>query len=104
MQNSERRRVSPGDPFEGLAPELVETARKVGPAYPATALSDEFRGALRSRLVVEAARLQREPARPQRSGLLVPAAVGAAAVAGLAVLGWRTRAIPNLIARAQGSS
>lgn len=104
MANPKRRQVSPGELFEGLAPDLVETARKVGPAYPAAVPSKEFRAVLHSRLVTEAERLQREPARPQRSGLLVPAAVGAAAVAGLALLGWRTRAIPNLIGRAQGSS
>lgn len=103
MENPQRRQVRP-DLFEGLAEELVATARRVGPAYPTPALSDDFRQALHSRLIIEAERLQREPAKPQRSGLLLPAAVGAAAVASLALLGWRTKAIPNLIARAQGSS
>jgi len=86
----------------GLPPDVVETAHKLANAYPAAVPSQEFRLALRARLITEAERLQREPVTPQGSGLLVPAAVGAAAIAGIALLGWRTRAFSHLIAHAQG--
>jgi len=90
-----------GDPYAQLPGELLGTARAVASTYAPAAPSEEFRGALRARLVREASRLQSEPAGAPRSGLLVPAAVGAAAVAGLAVIAWRTRAIAGIVSHAQ---
>lgn len=84
-----------------LPDELVDTGRRIAGAYPPMPVPDEFRMALRTRLIEEAGRLQREPVTTPRPAFLVPAALGAVAFAGLALLGWRTRAITNLVAHAQ---
>jgi hypothetical protein len=89
--------------FEGLPEELVSTARRYAAVLTPATPPEDFRVALRTRLVSEAARLQQEPAPAQRSGFLIPAAVGAAiiSVAGLALLGRRSKTVSSLLSRAQ---
>ena len=100
-KDNERRSAKMASVLEQLPNELVDIGRRIAGVYPPIAPPDEFRAALHTRLLEEAARLQREPAPSERTAFLLPAALGAVAVAGLALLGWRTRAIPHLVAHAQ---
>ena len=105
-ENIVKRSADSGILYGGLPEELLHIARSVAAAHPPVEPAEDFRFALRARLVREGARLRDEPAPAHRKGLLVPAAVGAAAVsvAGLALLAWRTRAIPTLLAHAQSQA
>ena len=89
--------------LEAVPQEFLVLAGGVKGTYAVVEPAAEFRSALRTRLVAEATRLQEEPAPASRGGLVARAALGAAAVsvAGLALVAWRTRAIPNLVAHAQ---
>ena len=103
-ENRENMSASSVSSLVELPAEWLDTARRYAGVHQPVEPSQDFRSALHARLVAEAGRLQHEPVRAPRSGLLIPAAVGAAALsvlAGLALLGWRTRAIPTLLAHAQ---
>jgi len=91
-------------PMDLVPEEFLPLAQKVGASYTRVEPSAEFRAALHSRLVAEAARLQEQPLPASRGGLVARAAIGAAAVsvAGIALVAWRTKAIPTLVAHAQG--